>query len=171
MLDQKNAQLRLIGHDDLEMVLQWRNHDDIRKWMVNSDIITLSDHFAWFERNKNRTDRLFYIFEYQQQPQGYISFVMIPNSTAYEWGFYIKPDAEKGMGQLLGNIALNHAFNKLGLEKVFGQVLSFNDKSLNFHRKMGFVQEGLLRKHFKDQRGEFDIYQFGLLRTEWLEGK
>ena len=42
---------------------------------------------------------------------------MIPNSTAYEWGFYIKPDAEKGMGQLLGNIALNHAFNKLGLEK------------------------------------------------------
>ncbi|MFH4258578.1 UDP-4-amino-4,6-dideoxy-N-acetyl-beta-L-altrosamine N-acetyltransferase, partial [Acinetobacter baumannii] len=84
MLDQKNAQLRLLGHDDLEMVLQWRNHDDIRKWMVNSDIITLSDHFAWFERNKNRTDRLFYIFEYQQQPQGYISFVMIPNSTAYE---------------------------------------------------------------------------------------
>lgn len=41
MLDQKNAQLRLLGHDDLEMVLQWRNHDDIRKWMVNSDIITL----------------------------------------------------------------------------------------------------------------------------------
>ncbi|MFH4293364.1 GNAT family protein, partial [Acinetobacter baumannii] len=68
-------------------------------------------------------------------------------------------------------VALNHAFNKLGLEKVFGQVLSFNDKSLNFHRKMGFVQEGLLRKHFKDQRGEFDIYQFGLLRTEWLEDK
>ncbi|MHC8432093.1 hypothetical protein [Acinetobacter baumannii] len=87
MLDQKNAQLRLLSHDDLEMVLQWRNHDDIRKWMVNSDIIALSDHFAWFERNKNRTDRLFYIFEYQQQPQGYISFVMIPNSTAYEWGF------------------------------------------------------------------------------------
>ena len=171
MLDLKDAQLRVLSDDDLEMVLQWRNHDDIRKWMVNSDIITLSDHLAWFERNKNRTDRLFYMFEYRQRPQGYISFIAIPNSTAYEWGFYVKPDAEKGMGHLLGIAALTLAFEELGLRKIFGQVLAFNEKSLSFHKKMGFVQEGLLRKHFKDQRGEFDIYQFGLLRTEWLEDK
>lgn len=171
MLNQKDVQLRVLSNDDLEMVLQWRNHDDIRKWMVNSDVIALSDHLAWFERNKNRTDRLFYIFEYQQQSQGYISFVTIPNSAAYEWGFYVKPNAEKGMGHLLGSAALDLAFGDLGLAKIFGQVLEFNEKSLSFHKKMGFVQEGLLRKHFKDHRGEFDIYQFGLLRTEWLEGK
>lgn len=171
MLDLKDAQLRVLSDDDLEMVLQWRNHDDIRKWMVNSDVITLSNHIAWFERNKNRTDRLFYMFEYRQRPQGYLSFVAIPNSTAYEWGFYVKPDAEKGMGHLLGSAALTLAFEELGLDKVFGQVLAFNEKSLSFHKKMGFVQEGLLRKHFKDHRGTFDIYQFGLLQAEWLEDK
>lgn len=171
MLNPNNAKLSVLSDDDLEIVLQWRNHKDIRKWMVNTDVITLSDHLSWFERNKNRTDRLFYIFEYQNQPQGYVSFVLVPNSTAYEWGFYIKPDAEKGMGQLLGNVALNYAFEELGLDKVFGQVLAFNEKSISFHKKMGFLIEGILRRHFKDDRGEYDLYQFGLLREEWLEGK
>ncbi|MFW1923303.1 UDP-4-amino-4,6-dideoxy-N-acetyl-beta-L-altrosamine N-acetyltransferase [Acinetobacter geminorum] len=171
MLDKKNAQLRALNANDLEMVLQWRNHDEIRKWMINSDVIALSDHLAWFERNKGRTDRLFFIFEYQQQPQGYVSFIAVPNSSVYEWGFYIKPQAEKGMGHLLGSTALDFAFEQLKIEKVFGQVLDFNEKSLSFHKKMGFFQEGLLRKHFKDERGEFDIHQFGLLRKEWLEEK
>ncbi|MBM7139700.1 MULTISPECIES: UDP-4-amino-4,6-dideoxy-N-acetyl-beta-L-altrosamine N-acetyltransferase [Acinetobacter] len=171
MLDKKNPQLRALNANDLEMVLQWRNHDEIRKWMINSDVIALSDHLAWFERNKERTDRLFFIFEYQQQSQGYVSFIAVPNSSVYEWGFYIKPQAEKGMGHLLGSTALDFAFEQLKIEKVFGQVLDFNEKSLSFHKKMGFLQEGLLRKHFKDERGEFDIHQFGLLRKEWLEEK
>lgn len=166
-----DAKLRVLTREDLEDVLLWRNNDDIRKWMVNSDIIALNDHLNWFERNKTKTDRLFFIFEYQQQPQGYVSFIAVPNSTAYEWGFYIKPDAEKGMGKLLGLTALNYAFEQLNFKKIFGQVLDFNEKSLSFHKKMGFVQEGVLRKHFKDHRGEFDIYQFGLLQTEWLESK
>lgn len=102
MLDKKNAQLRALNANDLEMVLQWRNHDEIRKWMINSDVIALSDHLAWFERNKERTDRLFFIFEYQQQPQGYISFIAVPNSSVYEWGFYIKPQAEKRNGAFIG---------------------------------------------------------------------
>lgn len=170
MLNLNNAELRVLRENDLEMVLQWRNHEEIRKWMVNSEVIELSDHLKWFENNKHNQDRSFYIFEYGQVPQGYVSFVEIPNSTALEWGFYIKPEVEKGMGNILGLTALNYAFEQLKAEKVFGQVLDFNEKSLNFHKKQGFTLEGILRKHFKDHRGEFDIHQFGLLRNEWLKG-
>lgn len=169
MLDLQNAKLRKLEEKDLMQVLQWRNHDEIRKWMVNTSKIAYEDHQAWFERNKNRTDRFFYIFEYNEQPQGYISFQSIDNSSAYEWGFYIKPKAEKGMGNLLGQAAIKCAFNVLGVEKIFGQVLDFNEKSIYFHQKLGFQQEGLLREHFKDSRGKFDIFQFGLLKSEWLE--
>lgn len=171
MITQEDALLRSLTEADLETVLEWRNHEDIRKWMVSTDLITLEDHIAWFERNKDRADRYFLIFEYQKEPQGYVSFVKIANSDAYEWGFYIKPEATKGMGFLLGQTALNCAFNEYKLEKVFGQVLAFNTKSRNFHEKMGFMQEGLLRKQFKDHRGEFDIYQYGLLSEEWQKGK
>ena len=169
MLDLQKAKLRKLEEKDLVQVLEWRNHDEIRKWMVNTSKIAYEDHKMWFERNKSRTDRFFCVFEYNEQPQGYISFQSIENSSAYEWGFYIKPDAEKGMGKILGQAAIQYAFDVLGIQKIFGQVLAFNEKSIFFHQKLGFKQEGLLRQQFKDSRGEFDIFQFGLLKSEWLE--
>lgn len=164
-----NSLLRPMQLEDAQMVLSWRNHDEVRRWMNNQEIINLDEHLAWFERNKDKTDRYFLIFENDGVSEGYVSFLPMSHSNAYEWGFYIRPNATKGMGVLLGKTALKYAFEQLGFHKVFGQVLSFNEKSINFHRKMGFFQEGLLREQFSDSRGTFDIYQFGLLKAEWLE--
>lgn len=169
MLDHSMARIRKLEVHDLSTILEWRNHNDIRKWMVNTSIICYEDHLQWFMRNQNRSDRHFFVFEYKEQLEGYVSFQKIDNSTAYEWGFYIRPHAEKGMGFLLGRKSLDHAFKQLEIAKIFGQVLSFNSKSIQFHSNMGFIREGILRKHFIDERGVFDIFQFGLLRTEWLE--
>lgn len=171
MLDHSKAKLRKLETKDLPTILEWRNHNDIRKWMVNTSIICYEDHLQWFMRNQSRSDRHFFIFEYTEQLEGYVSFQKIENSTAYEWGFYVKPNAEKGMGFLLGTVSLDFAFSRLSIAKIFGQVLSFNQKSIKFHQKLGFFQEGVLRKHFIDERGEFDIFQLGLLRTEWLENQ
>jgi RimJ/RimL family protein N-acetyltransferase len=73
------------------------------------------------------------------------------------------------MGILLGTLSLALAFRELDVFKIYGQVLSFNQRSIRFHQNLGFFQEGILRKHFNDERGQFDIFQFGLLQSEWLE--
>ena len=169
MLDHSKAKLRKLESKDLTTILAWRNHDDIRKWMVNTSIIDYEDHLEWFMRNRSHSDRHFFVFEYQEQLEGYVSFQKIENSRAYEWGFYIKPNTKKGMGVLLGEVSLEFAFRQLNIAKIFGQVLSFNQKSIKFHQKLGFSQEGVLRKHFTDERGEFDMFQFGILQSEWLE--
>lgn len=90
MLDRTKAKLRKLENKDLCTILEWRNHDDIRKWMVNTLIISYDDHLQWFIRNQNRTDRHFFVFEYIEQLEGYISFQKIENSKAYEWGFLYK---------------------------------------------------------------------------------
>lgn len=169
MLDIEMTRLRKLEESDLDIILSWRNHDEIRTYMMNDSLIKYEDHLQWFKKNQNRLDRLFYVFEYQSIPKGYVSYHKIDNSPAYEWGFYISPNAEKGMGTLLGKTALKYAFEQLNFEKIFGQVLSFNHKSLSFHKKLGFVQEGVLRKHFQDKRGKFDLIQFGLFKSEWKE--
>ena len=169
MLDHSKAKLRKLESKDLTTILAWRNHDDIRKWMVNTSIIDYEDHLEWFMRNRSHSDRHFFVFEYREQLEGYVSFQKIENSRAYEWGFYIKPNTKKGMGFLLGEVSLEFAFRQLNIAKIFGQVLSFNQKSIRFHQKLSFSQEGVLRKHFTDERGDFDIFQFGLLQSEWLE--
>lgn len=163
--------LRPLNSSDLEMVLAWRNDEKVRRWMINQDIIPLSDHLDWYRSNKHKTDRFFLIYEHDSIPEGYVSFTPIKHSLAYEWGFYIRPSGRKGLGQLLGYAALEYGFNTLNISKIFGQVLSFNEKSIDFHRKLGFMQEGLLRDHFSDIRGVFDIYQFGLLKTDWDASK
>ena len=54
MLDHTKAKLRKLENKDLSTILEWRNHDDIRKWMVNTSIISYDDHLQWFIRNQNR---------------------------------------------------------------------------------------------------------------------
>ena len=39
-LSPKYSQLRALNESDLLQVLEWRNHDNIRQWMTNTDIIT-----------------------------------------------------------------------------------------------------------------------------------
>ena len=131
MLDIEMTHLRKLEESDLDIILSWRNHDEIRKYMMNDSLITYQDHLQWFKNNQNRVDRLFYVFEYNSVPKGYVSYQKIENSLAYEWGFYISPNSEKGMGTLLGEIALKYAFEQLDCEKIFGQVLSFNQKSMH----------------------------------------
>lgn len=70
-----------------------------------------------------------------EQQEGYVSFQKIENSRAYEWGFYIKPNTKKA-GFLLGEVSLAFAFRHLNIGKIFGQVLSFNQKSIKISSKI-----------------------------------
>lgn len=161
------AELKKIELNDLEMLLSWRNDVSVRKWMYSSQEISLDQHIKWYNDVSTSQQKLGFIFYYNNEPTGFVSFHL--DKHFCEWGFYIKPHARKGVGMILGQTAILYAFDILGVQKIFGQVLAFNEKSISFHRKLGFKQEGLLRQHFKDSRGEFDIFQFGLLKSEWLE--
>ena len=84
-----------------------------------------------------------------------------------DWGFYAAPDAPKGTGRKLGASALTYAFARLELHKVCGQALDFNERSIHFHLRLGFQQEGVLREQHFDGEQYHGIVCFGLLATEW----
>jgi RimJ/RimL family protein N-acetyltransferase len=77
------------------------------------------------------------------------------------------------MGKLLGQTALDHAFNQLRLHKVCGQALASNQKSIRMHLSLGFQAEGILREQYSNGTTRQDIHCFGLLAHEWasLEGE
>jgi RimJ/RimL family protein N-acetyltransferase len=61
-------------HDSL-FVLGLRNANEVRKFAVNSDEITVSDHLSWFEKRiSNQTNGPFWIVEYSDLKIGYIRF-------------------------------------------------------------------------------------------------
>lgn len=161
--------VRKLLEADLELVLSWRNHPDVRKYMYTQHEITLEEHTAWFKSASCDDSRHLLIFEQKHIPLGFISIKEINKNGVADWGFYLSPDALKGTGQFLGRTALNYAFHSASLHKVCGQALGFNERSINFHQKLGFKQEGILRQQHFDGKTYHDIVCFGLLATEWLD--
>lgn len=167
MLSTANCCVRPMLEFDLEQVLAWRNHADIRRYMYTQHKITLEEHTNWYKRANNNPDHYLLIFEINDKPTGFININKLTHTNIADWGFYIAPDSEKGTGRKLGVTVLNYAFENLKLHKVCGQALAYNIPSVKFHNSLGFIQEGLLRDQHFDGQAYNDVVHFGLLANEW----
>jgi UDP-4-amino-4,6-dideoxy-N-acetyl-beta-L-altrosamine N-acetyltransferase len=163
----EKAFIRPMVHADLECVLSWRNHPDMRRHMYTQHEITLDEHQRWFERSLQDLRKQLLIFESGNQPLGFVNFSELANGSIADWGFYAAPQAPKGSGRQLGRAALEHAFTQLKLHKVCGQALAYNVGSIRLHQSMGFQQEGILRDQHFDGERYHHVICFGLLSHEW----
>jgi RimJ/RimL family protein N-acetyltransferase len=57
-------------------------------------------------------------------------------------------------------------FRRWKLRRVFAQVLGGNTASIRVLEKLGFLREGVRRKHIRKAGRWYDAHQFGLLREE-----
>jgi UDP-4-amino-4,6-dideoxy-N-acetyl-beta-L-altrosamine N-acetyltransferase len=154
-------------HADLSLVLSWRNHPEVRHGMYSQHEITPHEHQQWFERTLADPKKHLLIFEVNHQALGFVNFNETGNGGIADWGFYVAPDAPKGSGRQLGHSALGHAFTQLKLHKICGQVLEYNERSLKFHKTLGFQQEGILCEQHFDGEGYHNVICFGLLCHDW----
>jgi UDP-4-amino-4,6-dideoxy-N-acetyl-beta-L-altrosamine N-acetyltransferase len=158
------AELIDIDENYLEIVLEWRNQDFIRRVMYYDKVITLDEHKTWFERISKSDNSITKVFLFNGIPYGVINITNIDRKNQKcDWGFYIGvKNAPKGLGTLMGELALDYMFNNLKVRKVCAEVLGFNQKSINFHQKLGFEQEGILKKHIWKNNQYVDVYIMAL---------
>ncbi len=167
MESRDSAHVRLMRHGDLEQVLAWRNDANVRRYMYTQHEISLEEHAHWFERASQDPKRHLLIFEHGSQPLGFVSLHETGAGGIADWGFYTAPEAPKGTGRLLGSCALDHAFTRLQLHKICGQALAYNERSIQFHQRLGFRQEGVLREQHYDGVQYHNVICFGLLVSDW----
>lgn len=165
--ENRENKLRRMTADDLKVVLAWRNHLDVRRYMYTQHEITLAEHSHWFERASQDTSRHLLMFESASTPLGFINIHEKNHGRIADWGFYTAPESPKGTGRLLGKCALRHVFGTLGLHKVCGEAMAFNERSIRFHISLGFQQEGILREQYFDGQAYHNVICFGLLANEW----
>lgn len=164
---QCKGSIRLMTDQDLELVRQWRNHPGVRAFMYTQHEITYEEHKSWYESCSEDENKNLLIFQIDDNPMGFVNVSKLSLGDIANWGFYVAPGAPRGTGSKLGRAALDHAFGTLGLHKICGQALSFNERSKRFHKSLGFRQEGILREHNFDGKEYYDIVCFGLLGYEW----
>ena len=167
MLMAKICRARAVEVNDLPMILAWRNHPEIRRYMLTQHEIGLDEHITWFNTVRQDTARRLLIIESKEEPLGFVQFSGVKKGGIAEWGFHVRPDAPKGTGRKLGTTALNHAFTVLQVHKVCGQALDFNSASIGFHLMLGFSQEGVLRDQHLINNRYHSLICFGLIEHEW----
>jgi UDP-4-amino-4,6-dideoxy-N-acetyl-beta-L-altrosamine N-acetyltransferase len=135
--------------------------------MLNQYEITLEEHIRWFNTASKDLARRLLIVEGIEGPIGYVQFLNIKQSGSADWGFYARPFSLKGVGQQIGKTALAYAFEQLELHKVCGYVMEHNQRSINLHKSLGFIQEGVLREQHRIDNSYQSLVCFGLLAREW----
>lgn len=167
-----NRRLRPMQSQDLERVLAWRNHPEVRRHMYTQRLITLEEHRAWFERARQAPQRHLLIYEQDGEPLGFVNLNVVDTAAGRaDWGFYLAPEAPRGSGQGLGQCTLTYAFTTLKLHKLCGEVLADNTRSQRFHERLGFRREATHRDHFHDGNTYHDVIGFGLLAEEWRDSQ
>jgi diamine N-acetyltransferase len=73
----------------------------------------------------------------------------------------------KGVGESATRLILNHAFNDLNLHRVHLTVLESNTRARNLYKKVGFIEEGRLRKAAYKNGSYVDLIQMGILADEF----
>lgn len=159
--------VRAMVADDLEAVLEWRNHPEVARYMFTRHKITRSEHLDWFQHASQDPDRHLLIVEEADRPLGFAGFTIAGSKCVADWGFYTVPRSPRGTGRKLGNAVLGYAFARLTLHKVCGRSLAFNSRSIALHKALGFQHEGVLRDQHFDGKRYHDVILFGLLTREW----
>ncbi|MCI0708868.1 MAG: GNAT family N-acetyltransferase [Chloroflexi bacterium] len=91
-----------------------------------------------------------------------------PRTGTFTYGLHLFPGhRRKGYASEAIILLCRYFFMELRYQKVTVSVYSFNEASIKLHEKLGFVQEGCLRRMVFTQGAFFDELMLGMLREEF----
>jgi len=164
--------LRALSEDDLDRVLGWHNDPEL--------YVTLGGHFRHVSRETERN----WLRHRVEAPDEVNLAICLLDPAQHIGNIYLRNvnwvhrNAElhifiarqenrgKGYGSAAIRLIIKHAFEDLGLLRLYLYTLASNSAAISSYQKCGFVVEGRLRQHtFK--RGTFeDMIVMGLCREE-----
>ena len=166
------CKLRNVREEDLEMVRRWRMLPEITRYMYTDPEITAEDQKNWHEKvSASPSDRV-WIVELTDGaiPVGLLSLSDIDFTHKRAcWAYYIADDRARGKG-LAKSLELNiyaYVFEVMGLNRLWCEVLSFNDRVVAIHEKFGSKVEGVLRQHICKNGEWFDLVRMAVLADDW----
>lgn len=128
--------------EEREMVLEWRNHPDIRKWMFNTGVISPQEHRQFIASLPDKTDRVYYIVKKDGRYIGVIDFNSIdPEAKNAKLGIYAGPGV-RGAGGVLMQIIIDLAFEFLEVESLLSEVFAENTGAAKLYDRFGFKETG-----------------------------
>lgn len=149
-LDGERVYLRSITYDDTDIMVEWRNQENVKKYFFYNGPFTKEIHENWM-RNKVETGEVaqFIIcLKEDDKPIGstFLRDIDYKNNKA-QYGIFIGTEDIRGMG--IGKeslrLTIQYAFEELKMHRVYSLVKESNKPSIYHLLNSGFEIEAVLR--------------------------
>lgn len=142
--------LRLMMREDTDLIVAWRNSDEVRKNFIYREPFTRDGHERWIRDmvEAGKAVQMMICDLDADRPLGsvYIRDIDRRHNKA-EYGIFIgEADARgRGVGTAAAGLMLRYCFEEQELHRVYLRVLADNIQAVRSYEKAGFVREGYLR--------------------------
>ena len=127
-------------HEQHLEILNLRNLDDVRKWMVNPEVILEGNHFRFVESLKENPDRLYYAVYKDGMLVGTYNLTKEAEGV-WERGIIAHPGVQ-GRGETAKwERQILKGLSKHGIKAVTAKVKHDNPRSIRYHKKLGFQEQ------------------------------
>lgn len=163
--------LRPITYQDSDLIIKWRNQENVRKFFIYQKDFTKEGQKRWMMEQiepghafqfivcENENDRPIgctYLRDYDE------------NNHKAEYGVFIGEESMrgKGLGKEMLNLTLKFAYEHLHLHKVFARALADNPASINCFLACGFEKEAHLRDEVRIENAYQDVIFLGKINPK-----
>jgi RimJ/RimL family protein N-acetyltransferase len=168
--------LRPLAESDVDHIMTWVNDPDVVGNLAAfaGQPLTRDDELAWIRRTlASSADVVFSILASDgERYLGQIGIHQIhARSKVGRLGVVIaaRGDMGKGHGSAAIRAAVDHAFGPLGLHKLWVMMFAHNTRTRGIVKRLGFVEEGVLREEYFHDGGWHDMVRLSLLQREWRQ--
>jgi hypothetical protein len=168
------TRLRPIYEEELEMIMQWRMMPEITKFMYTDPQLTLEGQQKWYQSLQTRKDMIVFMIEVDQIPSGVLSITDIDyTNKRCSWGYYmaVKENRSFTLAIALEWNLYDYVFDVLGMNKLEGEIFSFNKPVIRIHEMCGSKVEGIKREHILKDGQFYDVTITGILKQDWYAMK
>lgn len=162
--------IRPLDKKDAPLIIEWMKDEDINQFFrFNAASLTLKDIHEFIEGSREGNHLHYAVVDDADDYLGTVSLKNIDEiARNAEYAISMRKEAHgTGAARYATLEILGKAFNELGLERVYLNVLSENIRANRFYEKFGFIYEGEFRKHLYI-RGELkDLKWYRMLKEEY----
>lgn len=167
------VRLRLFEMTDAETLCKWMNNPLVTQFLKRNPPLSLTEEREWLEGLPKRPNHKVFGIETLSDKRliGSIGLHDISQHSGTATTGTVIGEPEYwggGYGTDAKMILLDYAFNILNLRKIRSRVYNFNERSLAYAAKCGYVEEGRLIQDYWKNGGYVDTVLLAVFRDKWL---
>lgn len=173
-IESKRLVIRVVGEADLTDLLSINEDDEVTKYLPYESWQSLEVGMAWLERMKRIEDsgtgtQLVVLEKASGRVIGTCLLFRHDEASARAELGYVLGRKHWGQGYMFEALSalIPHVFNVHALRRLEAEVNPLNVPSCRLLERLGFTNEGLLRKRWLAKGAAYDTKFYGLLREEW----